>query len=72
MPALATESTKPGMPTVFGRSGSCFCFGLPGNPVSTFVLFETLVKTESLTIEPSGGEAAKLLIDQGQQFVRGA
>ncbi len=35
---------KPGMPTVFGRSGSCFCFGLPGNPVSTFVLFELLVK----------------------------
>ena len=37
-------ATKPGMPTVFGRSGDCFCFGLPGNPVSTFVLFELLVK----------------------------
>jgi molybdopterin molybdotransferase len=35
---------KPGMPTVFGTSGTCFCFGLPGNPVSTFVLFEVLVK----------------------------
>ncbi len=35
---------QPGMPTVFGRSETCFCFGLPGNPVSTFVLFENLVK----------------------------
>lgn len=35
---------KPGMPTVFGRSDKMFCFGLPGNPVSTFVLFELLVK----------------------------
>ena len=25
-------------------SENCFCFGLPGNPVSTFVMFELLVK----------------------------
>ncbi len=37
-------AAKPGMPTVFGRSPECFCFGLPGNPVSTFILFENLVK----------------------------
>ena len=35
---------KPGKPTVFGTSGKKYCFGLPGNPVSTFVLFEILVK----------------------------
>ncbi|MHC4294008.1 MAG: molybdopterin molybdotransferase MoeA [Planctomycetota bacterium] len=35
---------KPGMPTVFGKSDRAFCFGLPGNPVSTFVLFEILIK----------------------------
>jgi len=35
---------KPGMPTIFGTSAGAFVFGLPGNPVSTFVLFETLVK----------------------------
>ncbi len=35
---------KPGKPTVFGVSGKKYCFGLPGNPVSTFVLFEILVK----------------------------
>ncbi len=35
---------KPGRPTVFGVSRDAFYFGLPGNPVSTFVLFELLVK----------------------------
>jgi molybdopterin molybdotransferase len=37
-------AVKPGMPTVFGVSEKAFCFGLPGNPVSTFVIFELLVK----------------------------
>ena len=35
---------KPGKPTVFGLAENVYCFGLPGNPVSTFVLFEILVK----------------------------
>lgn len=35
---------KPGKPAVFGRRGQTYCFGLPGNPVSTFVVFELLVK----------------------------
>ncbi len=35
---------KPGKPTVFGSSTSGFVFGLPGNPVSTFVVFEVMVK----------------------------
>ncbi|MHC4749454.1 MAG: molybdopterin molybdotransferase MoeA [Planctomycetota bacterium] len=35
---------KPGKPTVFGVSEKVYCFGLPGNPVSTFVVFEILVK----------------------------
>ena len=37
-------AVKPGKPTVFGVSKKKYCFGLPGNPVSTFVLFEILVK----------------------------
>ena len=35
---------QPGKPTVFGRRNNTFIFGLPGNPVSSFVLFEILVK----------------------------
>jgi len=35
---------QPGRPTVFGRKGNRFVFGLPGNPVSSFVQFELLVR----------------------------
>jgi|WetSurMetagenome_2_1015567.scaffolds.fasta_scaffold02615_4 molybdopterin molybdotransferase len=37
-------AVKPGKPTVFGVSERTYCFGLPGNPVSTFVVFELLLK----------------------------
>jgi len=37
-------AVKPGKPTVFGVSNTAYCFGLPGNPVSTFVIFELLVR----------------------------
>lgn len=37
-------AVKPGKPTVFGISDKHYCFGLPGNPVSTFVQFEILIK----------------------------
>jgi molybdopterin molybdotransferase len=35
---------QPGRPTVFGRKGNVYCCGLPGNPVSTYVIFELLAK----------------------------
>ena len=35
---------QPGRPTVFARYNDKFIFGLPGNPVSSFVLFELMVK----------------------------
>ena len=35
---------QPGKPTLFGTLGDKVVFGLPGNPVSTFVVFEIVVK----------------------------
>lgn len=35
---------RPGKPVVFGRAGGKFFFGLPGNPVSTFVTCELFVR----------------------------
>jgi molybdopterin molybdotransferase len=35
---------KPGKPFLFGQLGSCFIFGLPGNPVSAFVTFLQFVR----------------------------
>lgn len=37
-------AVKPGKPTVFARHGDTLVFGLPGNPVSTFVTFELFVR----------------------------
>jgi len=37
-------AVKPGKPSVFGVSDDLYCFGLPGNPMSTFVQFEILIK----------------------------
>ncbi|MFH1718922.1 MAG: gephyrin-like molybdotransferase Glp [Planctomycetota bacterium] len=37
-------AVKPGKPSVFGVSEKVYCFGLPGNPMSTFVQFEILIK----------------------------
>ncbi len=37
-------AVKPGKPSVFGVSQDLYCFGLPGNPMSTFVQFEILIK----------------------------
>ena len=39
-----TIAIQPGKPTVFGIKGNQFVFGLPGNPVSSFNIFELLVK----------------------------
>src|SRR5207253_8005634 len=35
---------KPGKPFLFGRTGGCAVFGLPGNPVSSFVTFLKFVR----------------------------
>jgi molybdopterin molybdotransferase len=34
---------RPGKPTVFGRCGKTWLFGLPGNPISTMVTFQLFV-----------------------------
>ncbi len=41
---LEKIAVKPGRPTIFGISDDIFCFGLAGNPVSTFIHFELLVR----------------------------
>ena len=35
---------KPGKPSTLGVGQDLICFGMPGNPVSTFVIFEVLVR----------------------------
>lgn len=37
-------AAQPGRPLVYATDDKKFCFGMPGNPVSGLVLFETIVK----------------------------
>lgn len=37
-------AAQPGRPLVYATNGKKFCFGMPGNPVSGVVMFETIVK----------------------------
>jgi molybdopterin molybdotransferase len=39
-----TIAVQPGKPTIFGTKGDKRIFGLPGNPVSSFTIFEILVR----------------------------
>ena len=39
-----TIAVQPGKPTLFAKKNNKFIFSLPGNPVSSFVHFETLIK----------------------------
>jgi molybdopterin molybdotransferase len=42
---------KPGKPFSFGMNGNVPVFGLPGNPVSTFVAFELFVRPALLAMQ---------------------
>lgn len=41
---VTTTAIKPGKPMVFARKDQKYCFGLSGNPVSSFVQFELYAK----------------------------
>jgi molybdopterin molybdotransferase len=61
---------QPGRPTVFGRKGDKFIFGLPGNPVSSFILFEVLVKPFLLRMMGHAYESPELVLPMGVDFSR--
>lgn len=61
---------QPGRPTVFGKRGSQFIFGLPGNPVSSFVIYEILVKPFLLKTMGCTEELVILHLPLGADFER--
>lgn len=63
-------AVQPGRPTVFGRKGGKLVFGLPGNPVSSFVLFEVMVKPCLLTMMGHTHQPQTISLPMGQDFTR--
>ncbi len=55
-------SIKPGKPNLFGMKGETLIFGVPGNPVSTYLSFLILIKP---AIEKLMGREISLKIEKG-------
>jgi len=63
-------AVQPGKPTVFGKRESKYCFGLPGNPVSSFVQFELLVKPLIYKLMGMQSSPVNLSLLLGKDFLR--
>ena len=61
---------QPGKPTVFGRRNQTFIFGLPGNPVSSFVLFEMMVRPFLHRMMGYNKEPMELMLPMGIDYSR--
>lgn len=63
-------AVKPGKPTTFGMAGKKFCFGLPGNPVSSFIQFDLLVKPLIYSLMGQDYKALDIQMPMGIDFKR--
>ncbi|NCA85783.1 MAG: molybdopterin molybdenumtransferase MoeA [Clostridia bacterium] len=63
-------AVQPGRPTVFARKGNTYLFGLPGNPVSSFVQFEMLVKPLIFALMGSKYDPVQLQLPMGTNYTR--
>jgi len=63
-------AVKPGKPTTFGIGPDTYCFGLPGNPVSTFIQFEILVKPFLFSLMGHGYRAPQYRLPLAQAVDR--
>ncbi|MCF8233552.1 MAG: molybdopterin molybdotransferase MoeA [Bacteroidales bacterium] len=63
-------AVQPGRPTVYGISGHKYIFGLPGNPVSSFNIFELLVKPLLYKIMGHDFVPVRLRLPLGKEYKR--
>lgn len=61
---------QPGRPTIFGRKCEKALFGLPGNPVSSFILFELMVKPFLLRMMGHTQRHLTLTLPMGIDYTR--
>ena len=63
-------AVKPGKPTTFGMAGKKFCFGLPGNPVSSYMQFDLLVKPLIYTLMGQDYQPLDIQMPMGINYQR--
>jgi molybdopterin molybdotransferase len=67
---VTSTAIKPGKPMVFAQKGKKYCFGLSGNPVSSFVQFELFVKPFLYALMGHNYQPAVLKLPLGYDFSR--
>jgi molybdopterin molybdotransferase len=67
---FSSIAIQPGKPTVYGRKNNTCIFGLPGNPVSSLVIFEMLVKPLLYMMMGSTFTLLELALPLGVDFTR--
>lgn len=63
-------AVQPGKPTVFGCRDNTYIFGLPGNPVSSFVIFEMMVKPFLLKMMGNDHHPVEITLPMGTRYSR--
>lgn len=63
-------AVQPGKPTTFAVSDHAYCFGLPGNPVSSFVIFELLVRPFLFALMGHDYKPMHIRMPLGETFTR--
>ncbi len=63
-------AVKPGRPTVFGRTKDAYIFGLPGNPVSSFINFEVFVRPLLMAMMRADYKPVEQKLPMGVEFKR--
>jgi molybdopterin molybdotransferase len=63
-------NVQPGKPTTFGIHPQAVIFGLPGNPVSSFIQFETLVRPLMAKMMDSDWKPVLQTLPMGARYMR--
>lgn len=61
---------KPGKHLLFGKKDNCLIFGLPGNPVSSFIQFEVLIKPLLVKLIGKSGKSELFQLPMGEDYQR--
>ncbi len=63
-------AVQPGKPTTFGIHKKALIFGLPGNPVSSFIQFELLTKPLLYKLMGIDHKPVAIKLPMGQEYIR--
>jgi len=63
-------AVQPGKPTTFATKENKYCFALPGNPVSSFIQFEILVKPALFKMMEYDYQVVELKMQLGKEIKR--